>query len=59
MTVRVLPPFLKIYLLIWGCAGSLLLLGLSLSCREQGLLFVEAGRFLIAVASLAAEHGGL
>ena len=58
MTVGVLPPFLKIYLFILGCAGSLLMPGLFLSCREQGLLFVEGGRFLIAVASLVAEHGG-
>ena len=27
------------------------------SCGERGLLFVAAGRFLIAVASLVAEHG--
>ena len=27
------------------------------SCREQGLLFVAVRGFLIAVASLVAEHG--
>ena len=27
------------------------------SCGEQGLLFVEVRRLLIAVASLVAEHG--
>ena len=27
------------------------------SCSEQGLLFVVVHRFLIAVASLVAEHG--
>ena len=27
------------------------------SCSEQGLLFVEVHRLLIAVASLVAEHG--
>ena len=27
------------------------------SCGEQGLLFVVMRRFLIAVASLVAEHG--
>ena len=59
MTVRVLPPVFKMYLFIWGRAGSLLLPGFFLSCRARGLLFAEAGRFLIAVASLVAEHGEL
>ena len=27
------------------------------SCGEQGLLFVEVHRLLVAVASLVAEHG--
>ena len=27
------------------------------SCSEQGLLFIVVRRFLIAVASLVAEHG--
>ena len=52
------PSSLFKNLFILGCAGSLLMPGLFLSCREQGLLFVEGGRFLIAVASLVAEHEG-
>ena len=45
------------YLFIFGCAGSLLLDGLFPSCVERRLLFIEVRGLLIAVASLAAEHG--
>ena len=46
--------FLKnnfIYLFIFGCAGSLLLHGLSLVEVGGGYTLVEVGRFLIAVVS--------
>ena len=47
-----------IYLFIFGCIASLLLLCAGfLSCGKRGLLFVEVGGLLIAVASLVAEHG--
>ena len=40
-----------------GCAGSLLLCGLFLSCSKWGLLFIAVLGFLIALASLVVEHG--
>ena len=46
--------FLFIYLFI-GCIGSSLLHTFC-SCGERGLLFVVVHWFLIAVASLLAEH---
>ena len=45
------------YLFIFGCAGSLLLLGLFSSCSERGLLSRAVCRLLILAASLAVEHG--
>ena len=46
----------KIYLFIFGCAGSLLMHLDFLSCSKQDLLFtVVCG--LLVVASLVAEHG--
>ena len=41
-------------LFIFGCAESSLLVS---SCREWGLLFVAMFGLLMAVLSLAAEHG--
>ena len=46
-----------IYLFIFGCIGSSLLSAAFSSCGERGLLFVAVCAVLIAVASLAAEHG--
>ena len=48
--------FLNFYLFILGCAGSSLLYGLFSSYSKQELLFLAMCRFLIAVASLVAEH---
>ena len=46
-----------IYLFIFGCAGSSLLLGLFSSFRDRGYsLFVVYG-LVIALASLITEHG--
>ena len=46
------------YLFILGCAGSLLLHGLfPLVAVSKGYSLVVVCRFLIAVASLVAEHG--
>ena len=44
-----------IYLFIFGCARSSLLLGLFSSCSERGPLFIAVHGLLIAVASLVAE----
>ena len=49
--------YLCMYLFIFGCVGPSLLHGLFSSCGERGLLSVAVGRLLIAVASLAVEHG--
>ena len=53
--------FFKINLFIFsfGCVGFFLLLhvGFSLVPASRGLLFVAVRGLLIAVASLAAEHG--
>ena len=46
-----------LFILIFGCVGSLLLRGAFSSCGEQGLLFVAVRGLLIAVASLVVEHG--
>lgn len=48
-----------VYVLIFGCAGSLLLCGLSSSCGERGLLSVamEIAVDSLAVDSLAVERG--
>ena len=43
-------------LFIFGYAGSLLLLRLSSSCSEPGLLFITLHRLLISVASFVVEH---
>ena len=42
---------------IFGCAGSLLLLGFFSSCGKKGLLFLAVRRFLIEVTSLVVKHG--
>ena len=44
------------YVFIFGCAGSLLLLGLFSSCGKKGLLFLAVRRFLVEVTSLV-KHG--
>ena len=44
------------YVSIFGCAGSLLLLGLFSSCGKKGLLFLAVRRFLVEVTSLV-KHG--
>ena len=46
-----------IHLSVFGCAASLLLLGLSSSCGEGGSSLVSGCRLLIAAASLVAECG--
>ena len=51
-----LLSFLKMYLFICGCAGSLLLCRRFCSCGEQGLFFIAGRDFLIVVASLVMEH---
>ena len=48
--------FLTFYLFIYGCAGSSLLLKLSLVVVSGAYFLVVAHRFLIAVTSLVAEH---
>ena len=50
--------FLKkiIYLVTFGCAGSLLLRQLFCSCGEQGLVSSCGNRLCIAVTSLAPEQ---
>ena len=48
--------YILIYLFIFGCVGSSFARAFS-SCGERGLLFVAARGLLIAVASVAAEHG--
>ena len=48
--------FLMFYLFIYGCAGSSLLLKLSLVVVSGAYSLVVAHRFLIAVTSLVAEH---
>ena len=55
-SLRTLPPPFFFNLLIFGCAGSSLLCGLSYSCGKQGLLPVSLWGLFIAVASLVAEH---
>ena len=50
------PPTFYFILLIFGCAGSLLLCGLLPSCLIGGLSLVGVCRLPIAVASLAVEH---
>ena len=47
---------LKIYVFSFGCAGSLLLCGPSVAVMCRGCSVVVRG-FLVAVASLVAEHG--
>ena len=43
------------FLFIIGCAGSLLLLELSSSCSERGLLLIVACRFLVAASPCRAQ----
>ena len=45
------------YFIIFGCAGSLLLRGLSLVAAEGGYSLVVVCKLLIVVGSLVAEHG--
>ena len=54
-------PFKKLkknflFIFIFGCAGSSLLLEAFSGCGEQGLLLVLARGLLIAVAPLVVEH---
>ena len=51
--------FFKIYLFIWGFAGSLLLCGLFSSCGKRGYSLVVMHRLLIAEAKkpLLSQHG--
>ena len=44
------------YLFIFGCAGSLLLVSFSLVVMNRDSSLVAVNGFLIAVASLVAEH---
>ena len=59
----ILLLFFKIYLFVylfiylWPHWVFVAARGLSVSCSEQGLLFVAVRGLLIAVASLVAEHG--
>ena len=47
----------KIFLFIYGCAGSLLLCMKAFSgCSEQGLLLVASLGLVTVVASRVAEH---
>ena len=48
---------LKVTSFIFGRAGSSLLCGLSLVVSSQGCCLVGLRGFLVAVASLAADHG--
>ena len=45
-----------IILFIFGCAGSLLLHGLSLAVADQGYSLVVVCGLLIVVASIVVEH---
>ena len=45
------------YLVIFSCAGSSLLCGLSLVAVSRELLFIAVHGLLIAVAFLVVEHG--
>ena len=49
--------FLKIYLFIFGCAGSLLLQGLSLVTASGSCSLAVVHRLLIALASVVVEYG--
>ena len=49
--------FFFLILFVFGCVGSSLMLRRFSSCSEQGLLSIAVHGFLIAVASLVAEHG--
>ena len=49
--------FLKIYLFIFGCAGSLLLQGLSLVAESGSCSLAVVHRLLIALASVVVEYG--
>ena len=50
--------FIYLYLFIFGCVGSPLLLARAFSsCGERGLLFVAVPGLFVAVASLIVEHG--
>ena len=51
--------FLFIFILIFGCSGSSLLLRLFSSCGEQGYSLVSACGLPTAVASLVTEHQAL
>ena len=57
MSILMYIHFNFIYLFIFGCAGSSLLLeGFLSSCGERGLLFVAMHQLPTAVASPTAEH---
>ena len=45
------------YLFIFGCAGSLLLHGLSLAAVRRGYSLVVMCGLLVALASLVVGHG--
>ena len=49
--------FLRFFFLFMAAWGLCCCAQAFSSCGEQGLLFVEVHRLLIAVASLVVEHG--
>ena len=55
--VEVLRHLLKFLSSFCGCAGSLVLCGLTLVAASRGYSLIAMHRILNAVASLAAEHG--
>ena len=57
-SITMKPLFFKFYLCIFGCAGYLLLPGLSLAVASGGHPLVAMHRLLTAVASPGAEHTG-
>ena len=48
---------LLLYLFVFGCAGTLLLCGLSLLEVTRGYSIAVLPGFLITLVSLGAEHG--
>ena len=49
--------FIYLFILFFGCGGSYCCEQAFSSCGEWGLLFVVVHGLLIAVVSLAVEHG--
>ena len=54
--LAIIYHLIYLFIFISGCAGSLLLHGLSLVAANRGYPLVEGQEFLVAVASLAADH---